>query len=587
MSPHPCPRHRPRPRARRWASGLVGVVAAALLAGCVQMPTSGPVVESDVGTDTDDAPGISFDPAPPQAGQSAAEIVAGFLEAMKATPISLTVARQFLSDAAADTWAPENQIITYAELGEVADGSRVRVPLVDVNSYDARGAWQRTDPAARLSLGLVLQDGEWRIDDVPDALVVPDSWFADSYERASLYYLDPSAEVLVAEPVYAPRGDQYASSLVRGLVTEPSADSADVVRTFLPVGATPGLSVPIVSGIARVALGGDPATIDEAAADRMRAQVVWTLRQDDRINAVELSVGGQSFGTPGSSQVGLDVGSAFDPDGPETSTALYALDAGRVVRGAVGAFGTTQGPLGQGDYDLRSIGVSLDGAQVAGVGPDGTTLLVAPTDTSAAPVSTVVDGAVDLAEPGWDHAGRTWVLDRAGGRARVIFVDDQVATEVLVPGLTGRRLTRLLVSRDGTRLVAVERRATGDAVVSVRVRHDAAGTVAGFTAPVDLPLVLEAGSRVRDIGWRSPTTVSVLTDIAGGSQVRTLSVDGAPGDITTTGTSRVRGPNRVLVSSPDDGEAYVVAGRAISSLTRPERPVPDLPEGLTSLTYVG
>ena len=37
---------------------------------------------------TDDVPGISFDPRPPQAGDSAADIVAGFLEAMKAGQLS-------------------------------------------------------------------------------------------------------------------------------------------------------------------------------------------------------------------------------------------------------------------------------------------------------------------------------------------------------------------------------------------------------------------------------------------------------------------------------------------------------------------
>ena len=93
---------------------------------------------------SEDAPGISFDPRPPQAGQATAEIVEGFLEAMKATPVSASVARQFLSREAAEAWVPEQQIITYAELGDPTAGTSVRVPLTDVNTYDARGAWQRT-----------------------------------------------------------------------------------------------------------------------------------------------------------------------------------------------------------------------------------------------------------------------------------------------------------------------------------------------------------------------------------------------------------------------------------------------------------
>ena len=132
---------------------------------------------------TDDLPGFAFDPRPPQPGESAAEAVAGFLEAMRATPIRTTVARQFLSRGAAETWQPEQQIITYAELGTPSGDTSVQIPMSDVNLYDARGAWQRAQVSRVLSLGLVQEEGEWRIDEVPDALIVPDSWFDDSFER--------------------------------------------------------------------------------------------------------------------------------------------------------------------------------------------------------------------------------------------------------------------------------------------------------------------------------------------------------------------------------------------------------------------
>ena len=93
---------------------------------------------------------------------------------MRATPIRLTVARQFLSSSASDGWAPEQQIITYNELGTVSGDLSVRIPMTDVNLYDARSAWERTQASRTLSLGLVQVDGEWRIGEVPSALIVPD-----------------------------------------------------------------------------------------------------------------------------------------------------------------------------------------------------------------------------------------------------------------------------------------------------------------------------------------------------------------------------------------------------------------------------
>lgn len=577
--------------APRRVRALLAAAVCGLLAGCVQMPTSGPVVEPQVSADVDDAPGIYFDPRPPQAGEAPADIVAGFLEAMKATPISTTVARQFLSRDAAEAWTPERQIITYAELGTEEGESAVRIPMTDVNLYDDRGAWQRTRATRDLELGLVQEDGEWRIDEVPDALVVPDSWFDDWYERVSLYFFDPTSQVLVPEPVFVPRGDQFASSLVRGLLAQPTGESADVARTWFPPGTTHGLSVPInAAGIAEVSLSGDPDSVDDQTARRMLAQLTWTLRQDASIRAVQLSIGGRMISYQGgSTQVGLDAGSAYDPSGPGTSRALYALDGDRVVAGDVGQLAATAGPLGTTDYGVRSIGVSLGGSRVVAVTGDGTQLLTAPLDAPEADVATVLSGAVDLAAPALDARDRTWVLDRAAGRARVFVAVDGVASEQVVPGVTGRRVTKLLVSRDGTRLVAVVRGRSADRIVATRVRQASDGAVLGFTPVRTLPLPTEGSTRIRDVAWRSPTTVSVLGDITDDfSQVRTLSVDGAPGLIATGGTTRLRGRFRVLVSAPvDDPEVYALGGREVSDLSRPERTVPDLAPGVTSVTYAG
>lgn len=573
---------------RRAARAALAVAVGTLLAGCVQMPSSGPVVEPQVSPDVDDVPGISFDPRPPRAGETQADIVSGFLEAMKATPIRTTVARQFLSSEAADAWIPEEQIITYAELGTPSGDTSVRIPMNDVNLYDASGSWQRTTATRELRLGLVEEDGEWRIDEVPDALIVPDSWFDDWYQRVSLYLFDPTSEVLVPEPVFAPRGDQFASSLVRGLLAHPSGESQDVARTYFPPGTSSLLSVPVNSGIADVALSGDPDAIDEETGQRMLAQLVRTLRQEPRIRAVRLSVGGRVIsGAGGSSQVDLAEGQKYDPS-VRASDELFALDQGLVVRGAVGGFESTLGPLGQDDYGVRTIGVSISGSSVAAVSDDGRNLYVAPTEATDGEISTAVAAAGDLAAPDWDYRDRIWVLDRGAGRARVILVVDGVTSVAEVPGLSGRTVTQLLVSRDGSRLVAVIRGRKADRVVSTRIRHDAEGGVIGFTPLQTLPLPAEGSSRIRDIGWRSPTAVSVLSASVDLSQVRTLSVDGSPGEIATGGTTRLRGRIRMLVSSPSElSEVFALAGRTVKSLTRPERTVPPLPRGLTSLTYTG
>ncbi len=284
----------------------------------------------------------------------------------------------------------------------------------------------------------------------------------------------------------------------------------------------------------------------------------------------------------------LDVGSAFDPTGAQSTGDVFGLVDGRVVRGSASSLRPTSGPMGVDRLGVRTIGVNLTGTRVAGVSGNGSAVLVAPVDEGGSAVE-VVSGARDLLAPAWDFADRMWLVDRNGGRARVLVVTGNRSRVIRVPGVSGRDVEQLLVSRDGSRLVAVVSGKGRDRVVAGRILHDEGGQVLGATQARQLAYEPGASGQVRDIAWRSTTTVSVLSDITDDlSQVRTVSVDGAPGEIVTSGSGRVRGAFRRLVGSPVEGtEVYAVAGEDVIDLTSPTRPLGTLPPGLTSLTYVG
>lgn len=571
----------------------VALVLCALLvtSACVRMPSEGPVTE--VRTDVVDTTttGLAFDPKPPQKGESATQIVLHFLEAMKATPTTNSVALQFLTADARLRWKPERGIITYGELGELQGELEVAVKMSGLEMYDARGAWQRSRDEKTQVFELTVEDGEWRINGLPDALIVPETWFAGVFRRVSLYFFDPSAQILVPEPVFVPEGDKAASSMVRGLLAEPARDSR-TSRTFVPSGFESGLSVPVsAAGVAEVSLLGDPSAVDDSARELILAQLVWTLRQEQRIRAVELAIGEEELAESGeATPINSDVGGEYDPTGAQASGDLFGLVDGRVVRGSIGSLTETPGAMGAESLGVRSIGVNLTGDRVAGVTNGGRDVLVAPVDDDGR-AKQVASGGRNLLPPAWDFADRIWLADRARGGAVIsVVVGDQAPRAINVPGVSGRDVRRMLVSRDGSRLVAVVRTPKGDRIVASRILHNESGNVLRATRGVVLDFEPAAATSViRDIGWRSPTSISVLTDTTDQlSQVTTISVDGSPGELSPLGTSSVRGGTRELISTPVEGaEVFALARDAVSDLTAPERPLDAPVEGLSSLTYVG
>ena len=583
---------------RRLLPAVVGVLVLALT-GCVRMPTEGPVVATG-GLAPDPAVGaVDYDPQPPRAGQSAEEVVLGFLEAMEATPVSSNVAREYLTAAARETWEPEQAIITYGELGEPFGELDISIPITDVNEYDASGAWTRRVgngaadglPDDTLDFRLAVEGEQWRISDPPDALVVPASWFDSRFRRVSLYFFDPSAQLLVPEPVYVPDGDQLAGSLLRGLLVGPPPSRPGVTRSFLPDTLEPGLSVPISrSGVAEVPFLGDVADSGQLVTEQMLAQLTWTLRQEPRIRALRPTLGGVPLTLPdGGTEVRVSSGGGFDPNGVRTSAQLFGLREGLLVSGTAGDLQPTSGPFGTERLGVREVAVDLTGTEAAGVSDGGRSLLVAPVSAQDARAEQVLTGASNLLRPAWDVSGRLWIVDREASGARVSVVVDGQAREVAVPQVTGRDVVRFLVSRDGTRFVALVRGPRRDRVLAARVVHDAQGRVLRLTRPRELDLREGQPARISDIGWRSLTSVAVLNRITGDlSQVRTVPVEGAPGDTEPPEWSRMRGGARHLASSPVEGEGVlVVSNGEYSDLTDPNRRVLPLPGGATALGYAG
>ncbi len=555
-----------RSRSARSASLVLLALALGLLGGCLSLPEAGTVSTSPGQEPVEQGAG-SFDytPSGPRPGSPPLQIVQDFLLAMQASPQSTAVARKFLADEAKPGWSPEKATLIYGSKDVSSRRDAIDVSLVGTAQLDDRGTWLGSvggGGGVKYHFELVRERGEWRISNPPDALLIPRTHFETRYQQFFVYYFDPTAHVLVPEPTYLPRGEQAATMLVHLLLRGPASSLDEVLRTFIPGGTEYVLSVPVSpAGVAEVELNQQFLQLNARDRQMALAQLAWTLRQVSGLESMRVTVGGSPIDIPGAgSPQSVSSWAEFDPSIHWASQELFGIREGNVV--ALGPEGgEVVGRFGAQDSGLRDIAVDLEAENVAGVTQDGRTVLLAPRGRTRgdAPGPEETDVAysrgTDLLRPAWDVFDELWLVDRTSKGAAVSIVKDGVTTRLDAPGLEGEDVSRFVVSRDGSRLVAVVAGRSGDHLVVARVLRTQAGKALGLTRAVDLPLAQGGVDEIRDLAWRSPGSLAVLTGpTPESSQVLLALVDGSTALADVQGTAEIFRRRAVrLVASPSPG----------------------------------
>jgi len=592
-----------RPALRVVVLVLVSVVAM-LLAGCAGLPHGGGVHSVAAEEQADNETLVDFTPGGPKKGSDPVALVDNWLRAMTATPLSTAVAKEFLTSGSSSSWVPERGAVVYgSHTLTPLPGRRVRLHLGDVVELDARGAWLG-DPTGGRGLDYVLrmvkEGGEWRITRPPNRLIIPLVHFDTQYQQYFLYFFDKSAQTLVPEPVYVPRGLQAPTFLVSALLEGPVPRLRGVETTFVPAGtALNDMSVPVSrDGTAEVPLSDQVLDVDDDQLNLLYAQLAWTLGQVAGVERLRITVGRTPVDLPGSrSDVSVSQWSEFDPALAWASTALFGLRDGRMVAVTGDEERRVGGPFGSLPLGLRSLAVDLPAQHVAGVSDHGTQVLEADKDrpsggpATLADVQTVYRGS-DVLRPAYDLYGQLWVVDRTSSGARLSVVRAAQARTLTAPGLTGEQVVRFVLSRDGTRLVAQVRRDGVDRLVVARVERDAKGRVRALLPAQALPLAGTGDARIRDLGWRSPGSLAVLAGpTAGTSQVLIVKIDGSstPEDLSTD-AELFRDQAERIVTSPSVGSPLYIrtAGGQLFSLAATGRWTgTSIAPGLGAPTFVG
>lgn len=224
------------------AYATCGVV---LLAGCASMPDSGDLrgVESTPRQDTQ----VRVFAMPPRDDAQPLEIVQGFLEALTSDDPGYATARQYLTEKAAQKWEPERSTTVLTDgpatdagpTGTRDDGDDYSYTLTGtrVATVDAQQSYAPAsgDYGQVVHLSRDKKNGQWRIDALPQGVVMGKSDFQRNYVSVNKYYFasnttadgsDGSRQPMaVADPVYVRERVDPMTQMVRSVLTGPTSGS--------------------------------------------------------------------------------------------------------------------------------------------------------------------------------------------------------------------------------------------------------------------------------------------------------------------------------------------------------------------------
>ena len=148
---------------------------------------------------------VGIEPLPPEEGATPEEIVRGFIDAAASTarrapgrpPVPHAGRpRESWSDETGITVISPDYAAVTTDAGAV-DGDRRRWSARSTSAASSPSATQRSTPA---QFTLEQVEGEWRITDPPDGLILLQPDFERLYDQRDAYFLDPTGQRRRARP---------------------------------------------------------------------------------------------------------------------------------------------------------------------------------------------------------------------------------------------------------------------------------------------------------------------------------------------------------------------------------------------------
>ncbi|MGN6607430.1 MAG: LpqB family beta-propeller domain-containing protein [Jatrophihabitans sp.] len=507
---------------------LVGLAAA----GCTGVPTSSsPQAVEHLGASQSRQP-----PPPPPRDADPRLLVSAFLEANALDVTDRSATRAYLTAAAQTRWQASTVTVVddNPQVGQF-DPKRSTVVVKGrlIGTISATGIYT-PDLSGNGSGGEVVPnqftlkkvDGQWRIDQLRNGLILTETQFERTFGQRSVYFYDAEERYVIPDVRYTPNGEAAAdaSLLLDYLLAGPRSELQNAeTNAELPAQVDPRTASVTLGSPTVIDIPGS-SDLDARHRNRLAAQLALTFDQVVEGGAFVLHDGGKTVripAVPGTSFTAAEVAAATGAQPPAVEPAVYyvADGAGYDQRGR-----RLPGPIGAGSYTLTSIAVARRGSStdIAGIS-NATGIPQLYLGTLAGGLKGVKLEGPMLTRPSW-AAGREEVWVGSGNKLYRAVAGGQLGG-VPVPGLpTGAVIKALRVSPDGGRIALVVA-AKGTTQVYI-------GTIARVGGQVYLDGVepiSPVGIAVDDVAWNDELKLFCIgtTTDTNEPQLIELQVDGS------------------------------------------------------------
>ncbi|WP_298086892.1 LpqB family beta-propeller domain-containing protein [uncultured Corynebacterium sp.] len=453
---------------------LAAICATALVAsGCTTLPRS----TTPQAIRTFEAPAQELDIPEPRPDVAPDLVLRDFYTASAHPTDNYAAAREFLTDDAAATWNPAESTLIVDGINVIADGpvsqggQTFGTRGAIVGQLGPNGAYETHTTAYEDTVRMVRgTDGQWRIAELPDGVVLERQNFLDNNSPRNIYFLDPTGNHLVPDRRWIYRGVADASIELLGKMQDgPRQRLAAGVSTALPPEAgieviphegTPGKTVRLTG------LG----NLDQDLRALLAAQIVWTLSSADVRGPWILEADGAPLVETHEGPWTRDSDELryFDPaHGPADTVPLHTVDAGglyRITQGTAEVVGEGWTTSGSELFVSAAVGVDVTGRElIAAVsradrgGETGSRLLLGDADTGPREVFS----ADILTRPSWSPDGASvWTVADGDQIIRLVASSESGqprAEEVDMTGLVGigGAISELRVDASGTQVAFI------------------------------------------------------------------------------------------------------------------------------------